>query len=517
MEDSQCKSIWSWTHAGLGAVVLAVLLAGVGLVAAIRQTQAVSLKRIADLRPEARGLAVEINAEIVRQIRATLQEGLHYATTAPTELPAPAAPPAWIPVVFVCEGGLPPKVFHLREGPQASPDDDQHLVEWIAPRLNLRLQARAPTAVTDVQFLHESIGGRHVIVAYLPLRARDAPTAIAALLDPHRLRLDLIDPLLAPYADLALTRSTVQAEAWAEPLAPVLPYLAIRPADSFVSAQHRSAFRHTLGYVGIMLLVLVALLMMVRGTTRVARREMELSRLKGEFVADVSHELKTPLALIQMFAETLLEGRVRTEEKKQEYYEIITRETKRLTHLINNILDFSRVGSGKKIYKMRRVRVEDIARGVYEAYCHELDRRGFEHELTVAEGLPEVDADPDAISQVLLNLISNALKYSDEDRWLALELAHEIRRGRRGVLISIRDRGIGIRPEDRARLFDGFFRAQDDKVRKRRGAGLGLALVRDIVEAHQGFVEMESRLVKGTTFHIFLPQCRGHDEVENNG
>ena len=516
MEHSERESIWSWTHAGLGAVVLAVLLAGVGLVVAIRQTQAVSVKRIADLRPEARSLAAEINTEIVRQVRVTLQDpGMDRAGTDGAELPSPAAYPAWIPVVFVYDGRLPRRVFPPRNGPQAVSDDDWHRVELIAPRLNLRLQAR--TAVGDVQFLHDSIGGRHVIVAHLPLPAGDAPAVIAALLEPHRLRWDLIEPLLTTHADLALTGSAVKADAWGEPLGPALPFLAIRPSDAFVSAQHRSALRQTLLYVGVMLLVLAALLMVMRGATRVARREVELSRLKSEFVADVSHELKTPLALIQMFAETLLEGRARTEEKKQEYYEIITRETKRLTHLINNILDFSRIDSGKRIYRMQRVRVEDIARSVYEAYRHELDRKGFEHKLTAVEGLPEVDADPDAISQVLLNLISNTLKYSDEDRWLAVELAHETRRGRRGVLISMRDRGIGIRPEDRAHLFDGFFRAQDDKVRKRRGAGLGLTLVRDIVEAHQGFVEMESRLVKGTTFHIFLPECREHNEVENDG
>ncbi len=518
MEGSARKSIRVWNHAGLGAVVLAVLLASVGLVLAIRQTQAIPLKRIAELRPEAGELAAQINAEVVRQVRETLRNaGVRYATTVPADLPAPPGCPAWMPVVFVYDGRLPPKTIRLGEVAEVAPEVKRR-IELLAPRLNLHLEARAPSGGdSNVQFLHEVVGGQPVVVAHLASRHADAPMMIAAILDVERLKREVVRPLLKPYANLELMPAVVKAQSWAEPLAPALPFLTIRPSDTFVSAQHTSAFHRTLVYVGIMLLVLVALLMVMRATVRVAHRELELSRLKSEFVADVSHELKTPLALIQMFGETLLEGRVRSEEKKQEYYEIITRETKRLTHLINNILDFSRIDSGKKIYKMQKVRVERIARDVCEVYRHELDHKGFTHELTVAEGLPEVDADPDAISQALLNLISNSIKYSDEDRWLAVELAHETRRGCRGVLISVRDNGIGIRPEDRAHLFDGFFRAPDDRVRKRRGAGLGLSVVRDIVEAHGGFVEVEARLVKGTTFHIFLPQCREQSEEQSNG
>lgn len=516
MANSNPKSIAWWSKAGLGAVVLAVLLAGVGLVVAIRQTQAVPLKRVAELRPEAAELAQKINAEITRQVRAPLRAAaLNLAAVAGCDFSEPSGCPAWITEMFVCDGHSPPKLFRPRGSPQDVPARKQ-LLELIAARLNLRLPGRTRGA-GEVQFLRETIDGRNVVVAHLAMQGTDGPVVIAGVLDADRLRRDLIDPLLAPYNDLTLASSSAQTQAWSEPLVPVLPFLAVRPSDAFVLAQHRSAFRQTLVYVGTMLLVLVALLMVMRATTRVARREMELSRLRSEFVADVSHELKTPLALIQMFGETLLEGRVTSEEKKREYYEIITRESKRLTHLINNILDFSRLESGKKVYRMQRIRVEDTVRDVYENYRHELDNKGFEHELIVADGLPEVDADPGALAQALLNLISNAIKYSDEERCLTVELAHETRRGCRGVLISMRDRGIGIRPEDRARLFDGFFRAPDDKVRKRRGAGLGLSLVRDIVEAHGGFVEVESRLVKGTTFHIFFPRSRGHNEDETDG
>ena len=518
MVSSKNESIWSWTRAGLGVAVLAVLLAAVGLVGAIRQTQAVPLKRIAELRPEAVGLVARINAEITRQVRITLQDA---RSRCPTTAPADAVPPeypGWIPLVFTYNGGALREVFR-RPGsaPVLTFDYDS---AGFTERLRSRLDALGHTSeVTggDILFLAEPVSGRTILFAAVWLPAPDGPVVQVALLDTFGVQRAVVLPLLAPHTNLELTSTSAEAGAWMEPLAPALPSVAIRPSTAFVSARRESALRRTLVYVGIMLLVLAALLIVVRGMMRVARREMELSRLKSAFVADVSHELKTPLALIQMFGETLLEGRVRSEEKKQEYYEIIIRESKRLSHLINNILDFSRIETGKRIYQMRRVRPETIVREVYEVYRHELEHEGFEHELIVADGLPEVDADPDAISQVLLNLISNAIKYSDEERSLRVELGHDIRRGRCGVLISVRDCGMGIRPEDRGHLFDGFFRAPDDKVRKRRGAGLGLALVRDIVHAHQGFVEVESRLVKGTAFHIFLPQSPPQQKEESDG
>jgi signal transduction histidine kinase len=119
--------------------------------------------------------------------------------------------------------------------------------------------------------------------------------------------------------------------------------------------------------------------------------------------------------------------------------------------------------------------------------------------------LPPVDADGDAIAQILVNLIHNAIKYSADERYVGIDVAADVRRGRRGVLISVHDRGIGIRPEDRAHLTDSFFRASDDRVRQRGGTGLGLALVKHIVEAHHGSLDVESRLVKGSTFRVFLP------------
>ncbi len=144
-----------------------------------------------------------------------------------------------------------------------------------------------------------------------------------------------------------------------------------------------------------------------------------------------------------------------------------------------------------------------------------MDHHGFEHELAMEEELPPVNADPDAIAQVLLNLMSNAVKYAGDDRFVSVEVTCDTRRGTKGVLISVHDRGIGINPAEHRHLFEGFYRAKDRRVREKSGTGLGLALVKQIVDAHGGHVYIESRLVKGTTFRVFLPTADAEPPVED--
>jgi signal transduction histidine kinase len=201
-----------------------------------------------------------------------------------------------------------------------------------------------------------------------------------------------------------------------------------------------------------------------------------------------------------------MSGRVPTDEKRHEYYTIIARESDRLTHMINNILDFARIDAGRKRYTFTRTDIAALVQETYEAYGLQLDHEGFEHQLVIGDDLPPVNADRDAIAQAIINLINNAIKYNDgQDKFLGIDVSRETRRGTHGVLISVSDRGIGIRPEDRNQLFTGFYRSADERVRQKRGAGLGLALVKHIADAHGGIVDVESRLVKGSTFRIFLP------------
>ncbi len=306
-------------------------------------------------------------------------------------------------------------------------------------------------------------------------------------------------------ADFALVDVEPPAPADGVALPGVPARFCLVPTDRFRHQGRLERVRHGLLLGPVSLLAVAALVGLIWRLQRLARQEAELLRLQADFVSGVSHELKTPLALIHLFAETLLEDRVPTPEKKREYYDIILRESSRLTHLINNVLDFSRLRSGERAFQRSDQDVGDVVRSMYEAYRAELDHAGMTHALSVAPDLPLACVDRDAIGQAVLNLMSNAVKYSEEERWIRVEVTRDTRRGRHGVLISVHDRGIGIRPEDRGSIFDGFFRAPDPRVRRRRGAGLGLALVRQIVEAHDGSVSVESRLIGGSTFRIFIP------------
>jgi len=231
------------------------------------------------------------------------------------------------------------------------------------------------------------------------------------------------------------------------------------------------------------------------------RREVHLSRLKSDFVANVSHELKTPLALIRLFAETLELGRVQTEEKARQYYRVINKESQRLTQLINNILDFSRIEADRKEYRFAPTDVARIVEEVLEAYRFPIEQQNFTLEVEVAEDLPEIEVDAEAISQALINLVNNALKYSREERYIRLRVRREGER----ILISVTDRGIGVAKADQKKIFEKFYRAENSLLHETKGSGLGLALVQHIMDAHGGTVEVESTPGKGSTFTLVLP------------
>jgi signal transduction histidine kinase len=228
---------------------------------------------------------------------------------------------------------------------------------------------------------------------------------------------------------------------------------------------------------------------------------MHLSRLKNDFVANVSHELKTPLALIRLFAETLELGRVPGEEKARQYYQVINKESQRLTQLINNILDFSRIEAGRKEYRFAPTDISRIVQDVVDAYRFQIEQQGFTLEVKLAEDVPEVPADKEALAQAVLNLVNNAIKYSRDDKYLGLE----VRRQDGRVLLSISDRGIGIAKGEQRKIFDKFYRAEDSLVHETKGSGLGLALVHHIMEAHGGEVEVDSIPGRGSRFTLALP------------
>ncbi|HET9488148.1 MAG TPA: HAMP domain-containing sensor histidine kinase [Methylomirabilota bacterium] len=249
---------------------------------------------------------------------------------------------------------------------------------------------------------------------------------------------------------------------------------------------------------GVLFLVVVAGLV---ATYRLVRRETEMARLKADFVANVSHDLKTPLSVIRMFGETLEMGRLPDEAARQEYYHVITRETERLTRLIDNVLDFSRIESGRRTYVPVPTAVEPLVRESVEGFSVPLAQQGFKVEVQVAPDLPEVPLDADAVAQALANLVDNAIKYSAERKSLRVEA----RAAEGHLVLEVADEGIGIPREEQSRIFDKFYRVGRSETQGRRGSGVGLALVRHVAEAHGGRVTVESRPGEGSRFTLWFP------------
>ena len=252
-------------------------------------------------------------------------------------------------------------------------------------------------------------------------------------------------------------------------------------------------------------LILAALSLLMGAGMLLAYRnvshELALAKLKSDFVSNVTHELRTPLALIRLYAETLELGRISTPGKHQEYYEIIRKESERLTSLINNILDFSRIESGKKEYSFRETDVADLVRSTLESYRFEIEQNGFQFEQKIDKDLPQVWVDREAIARSLLNLVNNAVKYSAAEKYLGVYLY----RHSSGVNLEVVDHGIGIPAKEQPKIFEKFYRVGDPLMHNTKGSGLGLSLVRHIVQAHGGEVVVESEPGQGSKFTITLP------------
>jgi signal transduction histidine kinase len=236
-------------------------------------------------------------------------------------------------------------------------------------------------------------------------------------------------------------------------------------------------------------------------TYRNVNREMALARLKSDFVSNVSHELRTPLSLIRLYAETLELGRLSNQEKREEYYRIIRKESERLTALINNILDFSRIEAGRKEYEFRETDIAELVRNTLDSYRYQIEQHGFAFEENISDNLPPVRLDREAIARSLVNLVNNALKYSQDEKYLGVNLY----RDNGAVKLEVVDHGIGISHGEQHKIFEKFYRVGDPLVHNTKGSGLGLSLVRHIVEAHGGEVSVESTPGRGSKFVIALP------------
>lgn len=251
-------------------------------------------------------------------------------------------------------------------------------------------------------------------------------------------------------------------------------------------------------------IVLVAVFMVSVGVVNAAwviGREVENARMKADFAANVSHELRSPITQIRLKGEALQLGLVDEGDDMQRHYDAIVLESERLSRLVDNVLDFAAIERGAKTYHLRPDDLLTLVWSQCESHRSTIEERGLDMELDLPDDLPRLWFDREAIGQVITNLLSNASKYGADGHWVGVTVRHQ----RNGVTIAVADKGMGIAPDEVGQVFDEFFRSTDPSVRRRKGTGIGLAIVRYIVEAHGGNISVSSTRGRGTTFTVTLP------------
>ncbi len=244
--------------------------------------------------------------------------------------------------------------------------------------------------------------------------------------------------------------------------------------------------------------------------SRDLKRESEAARHKLEFVNNISHEFKTPLTLIRLYGETLREKKILSKKNRQEAYQIITKESERLSHLINNILDFSRIEMGRKEFHFKKGNLAKSIKENLDSYGYHLEKKGFRIHEEIDSDLPLMDFDRDAITSVLINLLSNAMKFSLEKKEVTVRLI----KNNDSAVLQVEDKGIGISQKEVDKVFQRFYRSENNVVSESSGSGLGLPIIQHIVEAHEGRVEVESEPGKGSVFSITLPIKKANEANE---
>ena len=234
---------------------------------------------------------------------------------------------------------------------------------------------------------------------------------------------------------------------------------------------------------------------------RDVRRDMELAEMRSQFVSSVSHELKTPLTTVRMFSETMRLDEEMDRQTQCEYLDTILSESERLGRLVDNVLDFARIEQGARIYHRQPARLEDVVEEAARVIRFPLRQSGFTFDMAVERTLPPIEADRDALLQAILNLMTNAMKYSGASRRIGIDLHRE----GDDALIAVTDYGVGIAPEEHVRIFERFYRAPTSQGQYIPGAGLGLTLVAHVAKAHGGDVAVRSSPGAGSTFTIRLP------------
>jgi len=235
--------------------------------------------------------------------------------------------------------------------------------------------------------------------------------------------------------------------------------------------------------------------------TRTIAHEMEILKIKSDFVSSVSHEFKTPLTSIKALTERLKEGKVKDPAKMKQYFSVISQDTDKLTRLVRNILDFSKIEEGKKEYEFVETDVAQLMIQQIESFRKDEIQKGAKINIQIPEDIPLLNIDREAFSQALINLLNNALKFSPDRK----EVYVNVKKDAENVIIEVKDKGIGISQDEIDKIFDKFYQGRNALRRSIKGTGLGLTLVKHTVEAHGGRISVESKIGQGSTFSLVFP------------
>lgn len=394
--------------------------------------------------------------------------------------------------------------------------------ERAVPALEARLRAAPPSEPSARSFVRAALdvgSASYFVTVERPasIAAKEPESVWGLILDAEKLREDVLSPALLegfPSGEAAwevkgrdgtaLLSSGIQIEG--------LPMLragfAFNLPDWTIEFHHppprliRTFLVSRRGlYFFIFLLIAGILVFGLVLTLRSVSHELELARMKSDFVSTVSHEFKSPLTSIRQLAEMLQSGRVPSDERRRKYYDILLEQSERLSLLTDNILGLAKIEEGKTEFAFKPTDLGAFLRTVISPVRERVRHEGFAIELEIEDSLPPIAVDRTTLAQAVANLVDNAIKYSGDSRRMTVSGRTE----GSGVAIAVRDFGIGINKADVPRLFERFFRAGDELTRSVKGSGLGLTLVKRIVEAHGGTVGVESEPGKGSVFTIWLP------------
>jgi len=251
-------------------------------------------------------------------------------------------------------------------------------------------------------------------------------------------------------------------------------------------------------------LVVIIIILMFCGDYVLLRgisRETDSMLLQTEFVHNVSHELKTPLSLIRLYGETLLLKENLPKADRKEGLQIITKESERLSYMINNILDFSKIEMGRKEFDLKPCNLAETVMNTMDSYRYHFVKKGFSIEEEMDQDIPMILFDKDAVEGILINLFSNAIKFSDDTKRITVRLKNTPE----AICLAVADKGIGIPPDEQSNIFNRFYRVKSTTDFEARGSGLGLTLVKHVIDSHGWHIEVESTPGQGSIFTISIP------------